>query len=1034
MGLRVWAVAAAMVVWAGAAWSGAAWASGDRTIMVQPLTAPQAEQDLAWAVTDMVQSTLYPHPAIHMLSAGQMTRLTGLAVPPSPADGAALARAGVDVVVGGRIETATVGLVLEAWRPGEAAPFWRTARPLPQAAALTDALAATLPELATALGLDDDAATARFARRQPPRGEAALRAHGAGARAYFDGDDPAAALPYFQTATQADPDSTDAWNYLGWSLVRQDRWDEAAAPFMTAIARNPDAMDARWGLQQALDFTGRFKEAATLRDAVPANHRDVLADRHTRAVTARDRAAAEAALGEMRRRAGQSPLRRWDVARHAVQAAETFDPAARPAELAESQAVAEALCGPCSLTQSTMLVRADALRTLGRAAEARPLEEQVRQRLESNAAPALSAHSRATLAGRLANLLARAEDWRAVARLRILRGDVLAEQAGAPTLEAAESWHRAAMVFANNQLSADPDAVPIGRRALETYAALRGAEDGDTAAATLTLGRLLHVGQPDQALPLFRRALEVTTRIHGPRHSDTALARYWVAYALGHKAEQAAEAEAMWRDALDSYRAAHGNRHAGTAVTLARYAEFLERRGRRADALPLRAESAAMREALGDPLEIGHAFYFLAKLERDMSRWTDADTHAARAVAAYETATAADAALWAARARGIQVAAILRLNRPAEAEALARRNLPIFAAVTDPEDSWKAYTLRQLGSALAQQNRPAEAQRELYAAIAAYEVVEPDSGNLAEALSDLADVLVDQDQAAEAIAARRRAIELWSRVYGPDSGAVGNEIWRLGHAQVTAGRDQEALDSFRRARDILTARDSLTPTGRISLTSSIATALAATRRLDEAAETHRQAVAEAERLEGPFGAATFWPRLRLGWTLDSLGDLPGAERLFRQAMIMALVSGNQEWQWAAGRDLGGIWLRQDRAGGAHVLLKMSANALQGVRAGQGWTPLGRRVQVFEMLTSALENSRDQSALNRVVELVEAPGAPADGKGMIDLTAAEQVWQRRLGELGRAAAPTAPDHELARQALDRAVDELSRRRASRESTL
>jgi len=90
--------------------------------------------------------------------------------------------------------------------------------------------------------------------------------------------------------------------------------------------------------------------------------------------------------------------------------------------------------------------------------------------------------------------------------------------------------------------------------------------------------------------------------------------------------------------------------------------------------------------------------------------------------------------------------------------------------------------------------------------------------------------------------------------------------------------------------------------------------------------------------------------------------------------------------------------------------------------------------VFETLTTALEDSRDQSALNRVVELVEAPGAPADGKGLIELTAAEQVWQRRLGELGRAAAPAAPDHELARQALDRAVDELSRRRASRESTL
>lgn len=1028
MGLRIWAVVAAMVAWAGTAWA------EDRTIVVLPLAAAQAEQDLAWAVTDMVHSTLYPHPATQLINAGEVARLTGVAEPPNPGDSAALARMGVDVVVGGRLDPAAEGLVLEAWHPGAAAPFWRSARPLPEMAALTEALPAILPELVAALGLDDDARVMRFARRQPPRGEVALRAHGAGARTYFGKGDPAAALPYFQAAAQADPDSSDAWNYVGWALVRLERWDEAAQPFMTAIARHPDAMDARWGLQQALDFGGRFKEAATLRDAVPADHRDVLADRHKRAVTARDRAAAEAGLDEMRRRAGQSPLRRLDVALHAILAADAFDPAARPARLAESQAVAEALCGPCSLTVAAMLTRAETLRTLGRADEARPLEEQVRLRLESNAAPALSADSRAALIGRLAALLARAEDWRGAARLRILRGDVLAAQAGAPTPAAAESWHRAAMLFANNDLSADPDALPIGRRAVEAYTALRGTGDGETAAATLTLGRLLYASQPDQAVPLFRQAVEVTLRVHGPRHADTALARYWLAYALGNKDEHAAEAEALWRDALDSYRTTHGNRHAGTAVTLARYAEFLDRRGRRTEALPLRAEAAAMREALGDPLETGYAFYYLARLERDLGHWADADVHAARSAAAYETAKAAEAALWAARARGIQTAALLRLNRWAEAEALARRNLPVFAAVTDPEDSWKAYTLRQLGNALAGQNRLVEAQRELAAAVTAYEAVQPDSANLAEALSDLADVQIDLDRASEAIAARRRAIDLWGRAYGADSPAVGNETWRLGSTLVTAGRDQEALENLLRARDILAARNALAPMARVTLSSSIATALAAVNRLDEAAEAHRQAVTEAERLEGPFGAATFWPRLRLGWTLDSIGDLPGAERLFRQSLIMALSAGNREWLWAAGRDLGGVWLRQDRTGGAHVLLKMSANALQQVRAGQGWTPLGRRVQVFEMLTSALEGSRDQNTLNRVVELVEARGAPADGAGLIDLTASEQVWSRRLGDLGAAAAPAAPDRDLARQALDRAVDELSRRRASRENTL
>jgi Flp pilus assembly protein TadD len=66
------------------------------------------------------------------------------------------------------------------------------------------------------------------------------------------------ALPILEQIVAADPADADAWNYLGFSLRKLGRMDQAQTAYKKALAANPDHLGANEYLGELYVETGRM--------------------------------------------------------------------------------------------------------------------------------------------------------------------------------------------------------------------------------------------------------------------------------------------------------------------------------------------------------------------------------------------------------------------------------------------------------------------------------------------------------------------------------------------------------------------------------------------------------------------------------------------------------------------------------------------------------------------------------------------------------------------------------------------------------
>jgi serine/threonine-protein kinase len=298
------------------------------------------------------------------------------------------------------------------------------------------------------------------------------------------------------------------------------------------------------------------------------------------------------------------------------------------------------------------------------------------------------------------------------------------------------------------------------RTALEQAAAIIAAREGpdslELARIRQDLGTTLaSLGQREQAIALQRSAWQAFQRQLGPRDPE-ALDQL---FSLGQRQEEAedyAAAEHSYRDTIAGLSAALGPEHSRVAQVRQELAGLLDRLGRADEAdQELTASIAILRKVYGDHHPtLGNALFSRAIL-------------------------------------------LISKRRLAEADAALRETLGIY-----PAGSYQnAQSRRYLGVSLTLQERYAEAETELKAAVAGlHQAGGADDVQQYRAEADLATAILRQGHAAEAEPIVRDAVANLERRIGPESYEVRNPLKRLGETLLEEGRYAEALATLQRTR------------------------------------------------------------------------------------------------------------------------------------------------------------------------------------------------------------------------------------------
>ena len=289
-----------------------------------------------------------------------------------------------------------------------------------------------------------------------------------------------------------------------------------------------------------------------------------------------------------------------------------------------------------------------------------------------------------------------------------------------------------------------------------------GAEHPETLRARFTVGFAeLLAGRPTEAEAVLRPLLAAFERVFGPEQPETVNVRSTLARALADQ-NRDAEAERLFRSAL---AATEPDSEMGIEVRRA-LVEFLDRRERFGEAVPLQQD-------------------VLAKVEREAGR-NHADTVTEQG----------------------RLADLLRLaGRPAEAMPIYRDALAGAEQVLG-RDNMRTMNIRTLLAQLAMALDDPEAEHVQRGVIADQERQNgPDSPGALVARNNLANLLRDRGQSADAEAEYRALIADHRRVLGPTHPGTLITIANLGQLLRDSGRRGEAMSLFREllpvAEDVL---------------------------------------------------------------------------------------------------------------------------------------------------------------------------------------------------------------------------------------
>ncbi|MBB5209085.1 tetratricopeptide repeat protein [Chiayiivirga flava] len=352
-----------------------------------------------------------------------------------------------------------------------------------------------------------------------------------------------------------------------------------------------------------------------------------------------------------------------------------------------------------------------------------------------------------------------------------------------------------------------------------------------------------------------------------------------------------AEGEADLRRAVALSRAVEqppGLRVAGALTSLG---YVLDRANRLDEALAVHGEALALRRAAYDGVhdEISQSLGNIGEAQRRLGRLDQAE-------ASLREAVAIDARVYDKphNTRALRLATLAAVvgerGDVAGAEALIRESLRIREQLYGADDPRAARSRINLGVALVQQGRNADALDVLDVAQRIFAGAEGDwRTELAYVQQNRSRVLRNLGRFDAATAASRQSIALSTDLQGPDGPETLNAQAGLGRLLLATGHGDDALALL---RDVLARSQRTLPPGHPRLAdrhTDVADALRAQGRIDEARAEYAAALAIAEPRLGPTHDATLTVRLGLAATARQAGDAPALAR--ELASLRAAVAG-----------------------------------------------------------------------------------------------------------------------------------------------
>jgi serine/threonine protein kinase/Flp pilus assembly protein TadD len=157
-------------------------------------------------------------------------------------------------------------------------------------------------------------------------------------------------------------------------------------------------------------------------------------------------------------------------------------------------------------------------------------------------------------------------------------------------------------------------------------------------------------------------------------------------------------------------------------------------------------------------------------------------------------------------------------------------------------------------------------------------------GVQASLLATIADVLFGNADYEESIALARRAIELRTRLHGPESIEISQSLSTIGRAQEALGRYGEAETTHRRALEIRRAQPVLNEMAITRTMVNLANVVDLQGRHDEAVSLLKDVIETRTRLLGPDDISLAGPINNLAVIYKNMGRLDEAERMYRQSL------------------------------------------------------------------------------------------------------------------------------------------------------
>jgi len=306
-------------------------------------------------------------------------------------------------------------------------------------------------------------------------------------------------------------------------------------------------------------------------------------------------------------------------------------------------------------------------------------------------------------------------------------------------------------------------------------------------------------GEVEAALATHAEAIALAKGLYGPEHPSYATELNNAGAArLQHGDVKGSEG--LLRRALEIREASFGPAHPSVLEGRINLAIAVSQLGRQDEAVEL-LKAAEQQAERAEPTIRVELLVMLSGVRSEQGRFDEADAVLRRALAEARAAWPAD------DPRGLQVLANLsntanRRGRHAEAEQLAREGLQAVAGSSrEAMGMVEGYLQLNLGDALVEQGRHAEARPAFAAALAAMEDnLGPTHPHLHAPLLGLGDCMVRAGEVDEALPLLQRALALAEGLDAPTRGAtrfaLAKAEWELGEHQAARTLVEQALGDY----------------------------------------------------------------------------------------------------------------------------------------------------------------------------------------------------------------------------------------------